>query len=71
MVGMAKRKKVSGQHQSPRKPVQLPADWLQVAKGLAQDRPMPVNWLLVELIKREAEAKGKTDLPPLPWSAPK
>lgn len=69
MLVMAKRKKVSGEHKAARKPVQLPADWLEVAKRLAQERPMPMNWLLVELIKREAESRGKTDLPPLPWSS--
>ncbi len=67
MSSMAKYKKVSGKHSTPRQPVQIPVDWLKVARDLAEDRPMPVVWLLVELVKREAEAKGKTDLPPLPW----
>lgn len=65
---MSKKKKVSGKHSTPRKTVQLPQEWLSVAQGLAADRPMPVMWLLIDLLKREAEAKGKTDLPPTPWS---
>lgn len=64
-----KKKKASGKHSAPRKPVQFPEDWLRVAKELALDRPMPTVWLLVELVKREAEAKGKKNLPPLPWLA--
>lgn len=64
-----KKKKVSGKHSAPRKPVQFPADWLKVAQELAMDRPMPTVWLLVELVKREAEAKGKKNLPPLPWQS--
>jgi hypothetical protein len=72
MPSMAKKKKKqSGKHQSPRKPVQFPADWLQLARELAEERPMPVVWFLVELVKREAEAKGKKELPPLPWVTPK
>ena len=68
MLTMPKKKPTGGTHRSPRKPVQFPEDWLDVAKDLASDRPMPVVWLLVELVKREAEAKGKTELPALPWA---
>jgi len=68
MQCMSKNKKVSGKHSTPRKPVQFPEDWLKVARTLAADRPTPVVWLLVELVKREAEAKGVKNLPPLPWA---
>ncbi|VTT98874.1 unnamed protein product [Gemmataceae bacterium] len=62
------KKKVSGQHATPRRTVQLPADWLRVAQELAADRPMPVMWLLIELIRREGEARGRTEFPPVPWA---
>jgi hypothetical protein len=64
-------KKVSGKHSAPRKAVQLPEEWLKVAKEMASDRPMPVVWLLVELVKAEAERQGRKDLPPTPWDPPK
>lgn len=69
MPCMAK-KKTSGKHQAPRKPVQLPADWLKLAQELAAERPMPVTWLLVELIGKEAQSKGRKELPPTPWQPP-
>lgn len=65
------KKKQSGKHLTPRRPVQFPTDWLKVARELAEERPMPLMWLLVELVRREAEAKGKQNLPPLPWVTPK
>lgn len=69
MPVMAK-KRVSGKHKAERKPVMLPAEWQRVLRGLAAERPMPAVWLLVELIKREAESKGVADLPAVPWQAP-
>jgi hypothetical protein len=68
MICMAKRKKQSGEHSTPRKPVQIPANWLKVAKTLAATRPAPVVWYLIELVKRDAEAAGIKDLPPVPWA---
>lgn len=65
---MAKKKKVSGKHLVKRRTVQIPEDWLRVAQELAAARPLPVMWLLVELLRQEAEAKGKADLPPTPWA---
>jgi hypothetical protein len=67
MPDMAKKKQTGGKHQTPRKPVQLPADWLAVAQGLASARMTPTAWLIIDLIRREAEAKGQKSLPPLPW----
>lgn len=64
------KKRPSGKHATPRKTIQLPQDWLRVAQQMASARPMPVMWLLVELIRREAEAKGVKDLPPPPWQPP-
>ncbi len=53
--------------QAPRRAVQLPLKWYEVAQQLARKKPTPTVWYLVELIKREAEAAGFTDLPPPPW----
>ena len=69
---MAKKKKPGGgkddgAKQSPRRAVQLPAAWYEVAQQLARKKPTPTVWFLVELIKREAEAAGVTELPPPPW----
>ena len=64
------KKKVSGLHVAPRKTVQVPADWLKVAQELAAARPMPVAWLLIEMVKREAEAKGLKNMPSVPWQLP-
>ena len=64
------KKKISGQHVAPRKTVQFPADWLKVAQELAAARPMPVAWFLIEMVKKEAESKGKKNLPPVPWQLP-
>lgn len=65
---LMKKKKVSGQHSTPRKPVQIPADWLRVIKALAAKRPAPAVWLIIEWAKREAEAAGMKDLPVVPWA---
>lgn len=69
MSCMAK-KKVSGKHQTPRKTVQIPQDWLQVAQEIAATGPTPVMWYLIELIRKDAEAKGRKDLPSVPWLPP-
>lgn len=69
MPPMAK-KKVSGKHSTPRKTIQIPADWVRVAQELAAERPMPVMWLIVELLKKEAEDRKRSDLPPVPWVLP-
>jgi hypothetical protein len=68
MTGMKKKPKPSGKHSTPRKPVQVPADWLRVIKSLAAKRPAPAVWLIIEWAKREAEAAGMRDLPPVPWA---
>ena len=71
MPGMAKKKKPSGgTHKTPRKPVQLPEDWLTVAQEMASERMTPASWFIVELIRREAEASGRKGLPPVPWAIP-
>ena len=71
MLGMTKKKPTGGKHTSPRKPVQLPADWLAVAQEIASERMTTAGWFIVDLIRREAEAAGRKKLPPLPWLATK
>lgn len=67
MIPCMKKKKPSGQHKAPRKTVQIPQEWLRVAQEMATERQTPVTWLLIDLIKREAESKGKKSLPVPPW----
>lgn len=61
------KKKVSGKHSTPRKTVQIPVDWLRVAQEIAAEGPTPVMWYLIDLIRKDAEAKGRKAIPPLPW----
>lgn len=62
-----KKKRQSGKHTTPRRTVQLPLDWLAVAQEIAGDRQMPVMWYLIDLLKRDAEATGRPNLPAPPW----
>jgi hypothetical protein len=62
---MAKRK--SGEHKTPRRPIQFPMDWFEVAQQLAAKRPTPTVWYLVQLVKADAEAQGIKKLPKTPW----
>jgi len=61
------KKKDEGEKQAPRRAVQLPLPWYEVAQKLAEKGPTPVVWYLVQLLKEKAEAAGMTDLPPPPW----
>lgn len=70
MLTMPKKKKVSGQHKTKRKAVQIPVEWFLVAQESAAQGPTPVNWYVIELIRKDAEARGRKDLPPLPWPSP-
>lgn len=56
-------------HQKARRMVGLPLQWFEVAQKLARQKspPSPTVWWLCDLIRREAEAAGMTDLPPPPW----
>lgn len=71
MQCMAKKKKVSGKHQTPRKPVQIPEDWYALLKRRATAKSFGiVVYYLIELVKKEAEEAGDDDIPPVPWAAP-
>lgn len=65
-----KKKKVSGEHKTPRKTVQIPEDWLRFAQRMAARRPLPVMWLLIELLRKEGESSGEKDIPITPWALP-
>lgn len=68
---MARKKKPSGgKNTTPRKPVQFPVVWLEVARERARQNRRPTLWHLIELLKADAEAAGMTDLPPAPWDEP-
>lgn len=76
MVRMEKKKRrgrppEKDRHKTPRKPMQLPVPWIDVAKQIARNRPMPAVWLVVRLIADEAARQGITDLPPFPWDEAK
>lgn len=72
MPGMAKdKKRDADRHKTPRKPVLYPADWLEVAHEMADADEKPTLWFLIGLIRKEATARGKTELPALPWERKK
>ena len=47
--------------------VGLPLSWFAVAQKLARQKPTPTVWYLIELIEKEADAAGITDLPSPTW----
>lgn len=62
-----KKKKPSGKNVTPRKPVQFPVPWLDVARERARANRQPLLWYLVDLVKKDAEANGRTEFPTEPW----
>jgi hypothetical protein len=70
MQCMGRKKKTGGEHKTPRRAVQFPADWFLVAQEIAARGPTPVMWYLIDLIRKDAEAKGAKNLPGLPWQPP-
>lgn len=56
-----------GKNKTPRKPIQMPTDWLKVARIRAGTKQQPTLWYLIALIAEDARTAGVTDLPPLPW----
>ncbi len=70
MLCMASKKKTSGKHQVERSTIQLPKEWTELAKRLAKRRPLPTMWLIVELLRKEAEAMKEPNVPPVPWDMP-
>lgn len=74
LAPMAK-KKVSGEHSTPRWSVQIPAEWGRIARRLASKTRQPANWYVLSLLYEAAKAENEADpenaqeLPPLPWDA--
>ncbi len=68
MIDMGRKKK-SGGHVTPRTPLQMPTAWYAIAANMAIKRKMPTLWVIIDVLRKEAEADGVTDLPPLPWEA--
>lgn len=72
MHGMGKKKLTGGKHVTPRRAVQLPEDWFLLAQALAAEgKAQPTAWYLIDLIRKDAEAKGHKPIPLLPWVTPK
>lgn len=65
---MARKKQpAGGKHVTERTPIQVPTEWLAVARKRAKDRQQPVLWYLIWLIQQDATAQGHEPLPPAPW----
>lgn len=61
------KKKLGGQHATPRTPVQVPTAWWAIARKLASKHKQPTLWYLLSIIATEAEKEGIEGVPPLPW----
>lgn len=60
------KKPKGGKHTTPRQAVQMPSDWIAVAKQLAAKKQQPVMWYIVSAIGEAAEKAG-IDVPKYPW----
>ncbi len=72
MTAMAARKKPAksgGEHKTKRTPVQVPNEWLALARSLAAGEEKPTLWLIIKLIREHAIASGRdvASLPVAPW----
>lgn len=56
-----------GQHKTTRTSVQVPDEWLAIARQRARINRQPLLWYLLGLIHEDAVAAGITNLPALPW----
>lgn len=66
MPRMPKKKPTGGQHKTPRKPVQVPVEWLNVARKLANANRQPTLWYFLSLVADAADKAG-VERPRLPW----
>lgn len=62
-----KKKPTSGKNKTPRTPVQMPTNWLEVARARAAIAKQPTLWYLISLIEKDAKEAGVTGLPLVPW----
>jgi hypothetical protein len=65
--GVMAKKKQSGKHRVPRKPVQIPVPWLQLARLMAAKRRQPTVWYLLGLLAEQATKDGETLPSYVPW----
>jgi hypothetical protein len=63
-------KPTGGRHKTPRRAVQLPADWYTIIEQLAHATKTPVTWWVIDVAREQALARGWTALPPVPWGTP-
>lgn len=61
------RKKIENREE--RVPVQIPKNWMVVARKLAADAKQPVLWFLLSCIAEKA-VEAEIETPPLPWEVP-
>lgn len=66
MLRMGKKKPTGGAHKTPRKPVQVPEEWLVLARKLANIHRQPTLWFLLSLVADAADKEG-IERPRLPW----
>lgn len=66
---MGKKKSTSGKHTTVRQNVGVPEEWHAVMRKLAAAKRMPVLWMLVELVAREADAAKIPRPVKMPWEA--
>lgn len=66
IVRMAKKGGKRGKHTTPRKPIQIPEDWLNLARALAAKNKQPTLWYLLGLLAAAAEA-AEMPHPKPPW----
>lgn len=64
---MGRKKATGGKHTTKRVNVGMPDKWHAIARKLAAKRQQPVTFLLIALLKAEAEAQGIGDMPTPPW----
>ena len=66
-MGRKKSGTPSGPHKTKRTSVQVPDEWLEVARSRARSQKQPTLWFLLSLIEKDAKEAGVKDLPMLPW----
>lgn len=65
-----RKKRSGGKNKTPRTPVQIPTQWLELARLRARFTRQPVTWYLIALIEADARTGGITNFPPAPWDHP-
>lgn len=50
-----------------RVPISFPKSWMAIINALAHKKRRPAMWVVIELIKAEAEKEGISQFPSAPW----